>query len=85
MNFASAVRRSARRAKLPLMRRVKLQIILSVPNYRQKLYDELLLKAIECEVVPVSTTMNSTIAADFDWEKFENLLQSGCLSSSNLS
>ena len=66
MNFRKAVREASRKTKLGFRGRIKLRLVLAIPAYRKQLEEELLLKAIQHNVVPAVTTLDAEIQ-DIDW------------------
>ncbi len=74
MNFRKAVREASREADLRFGQRLKLRIILMVPSYRQKLEDELLLKAIQHNAVPAATTLDGEVQ-DIDWNAVKEFIK----------
>jgi len=74
MNFQTAVREASHEADLRFGQRMKLRIILWVPAYREKLEEELLLKAIQHNAVPAATTLDGEIQ-ELDWEAVKDFIK----------
>jgi len=75
MNFRQAVLQASKEANLHFGQRVKLRIILAVPAYRRKLEEKLLAKAVKLNVVPASTTLDSALPQEIDWEKVKEFIK----------
>lgn len=69
MNFRKAIRKATNKVKLNFRDRIKLNIILLIPSYRRELEEKLLAKAIEYQIVPPTTMVDTERFDDIDWEQ----------------